>query len=34
MNVLWGIGGIFTVLMIAFLLSSAKKSIKWRTILA
>lgn len=34
MNVLWGIGGIFTVLLIAFLLSSAKKSIKWRTILA
>lgn len=34
MNVLWGIGGIFTVLIIAFLLSSAKKSIKWRTILA
>ncbi|MEG0472567.1 MAG: NupC/NupG family nucleoside CNT transporter [Solibacillus sp.] len=33
MNVLWGIGGIFTVLIIAFLLSSAKKSIKWRTIL-
>ena len=34
MNVLWGIGGIFVVLIIAFLLSSAKKSIKWRTILA
>lgn len=34
MNVLWGIGGIFIVLSIAFLLSSAKKSIKWRTILA
>ncbi|ATP38667.1 NupC/NupG family nucleoside CNT transporter [Solibacillus sp. R5-41] len=34
MNVLWGIGGMFTVLLIAFLLSSAKKSIKWRTILA
>lgn len=34
MNVLWGIGGIFTVLLIAFLLSGAKKSIKWRTILA
>ena len=34
MNVLWGIGGIFIVLCIAFLLSSAKKSIKWRTILA
>ncbi|MEG0384547.1 MAG: NupC/NupG family nucleoside CNT transporter [Solibacillus sp.] len=34
MNVLWGIGGIFTVLIIAFLLSSAKKSIKWRTIIA
>lgn len=33
MNVLWGIGGIFTVLLIAFLLSGAKKSIKWRTIL-
>lgn len=33
MNVLWGIGGIFTVLIIAFLLSSAKGSIKWRTIL-
>ncbi|MCH7323702.1 NupC/NupG family nucleoside CNT transporter [Solibacillus sp. MA9] len=33
MNVLWGIGGIFIVLIIAFLLSSAKGSIKWRTIL-
>lgn len=34
MNVLWGIGGILAVLGIAFLLSSAKKSIKLRTILA
>ncbi|MEG0258321.1 MAG: NupC/NupG family nucleoside CNT transporter [Lysinibacillus sp.] len=34
MNVLWGIGGILVVLGIAFLLSSAKKSIKWRTIVA
>ncbi|WP_342599892.1 NupC/NupG family nucleoside CNT transporter [Psychrobacillus sp. FSL H8-0483] len=34
MNVLWGIGGIIVVLGIAFLLSSAKKSINVRTILA
>jgi len=34
MNVLWGICGILVVLGIAFLLSSAKKSIKLRTILA
>ncbi|TQR18691.1 NupC/NupG family nucleoside CNT transporter [Psychrobacillus vulpis] len=34
MNVLWGIGGIIVVLGIAFILSSAKKSIKLRTILA
>lgn len=34
MNILWGIIGIFIVLGIAFLLSSAKKSINWRTILA
>ena len=34
MNVLWGICGILVVLGIAFLFSSAKKSIKLRTILA
>jgi len=34
MNVLWGICGILIVLGIAFLCSSAKKSIKLRTILA
>lgn len=34
MNILWGILGIFIVLGLAFLLSSAKKSINWRTILA
>lgn len=34
MNILWGIGGIFVVLGIAFLLSNSKKLIKWRTILA
>ncbi|MFJ7737266.1 NupC/NupG family nucleoside CNT transporter [Lysinibacillus sp. NPDC097287] len=34
MNILWGIGGILIVLGIAFLLSNAKKSIKWQTILA
>lgn len=34
MNILWGIGGILVVLGIAFLLSNAKKSIKWQTILA
>ncbi|MEK4484356.1 NupC/NupG family nucleoside CNT transporter [Psychrobacillus sp. FSL H8-0484] len=34
MNVLWGIVGIIVVLGIAFLLSSAKKSINVRTILA
>lgn len=33
MNLLWGIGGVFVVLGIAFLLSSGKKSIKPRTIL-
>ncbi|PZX05637.1 CNT family concentrative nucleoside transporter [Psychrobacillus insolitus] len=32
MNVLWGICGILVVLGIAFLFSSAKKSINWRTI--
>ncbi|QBP42859.1 NupC/NupG family nucleoside CNT transporter [Paenisporosarcina antarctica] len=32
-NIIWGIGGIFVVLSIAFLLSSAKKSINYRTIL-
>jgi len=32
MNVLWGIGGILVVLGIAFLFSSAKKTINWRTI--
>jgi len=34
MNVLWGICGILVILGIAFLCSSAKKSIKLRTILA
>lgn len=34
MNVLWGICGILVVLAIAFLFSSAKKSIKLRTIIA
>lgn len=34
MNILWGIGGILIVLGIAFLLSNAKKSIKWQTIIA
>lgn len=34
MNVLWGICGILVVLGIAFLFSSAKKSIKLRTIIA
>ena len=33
MNIIWGIGGIFVVLGIAFLLSSAKKSINLRTVL-
>ncbi|MCM3110789.1 NupC/NupG family nucleoside CNT transporter [Lederbergia lenta] len=33
MNVIWGIFGIFVVLGIAFLLSNAKKSINFRTIL-
>lgn len=33
MNLLWGIFGIFIVLGIAFLLSNAKKSINYRTIL-
>ena len=32
-NIIWGIGGVFVVLSIAFLLSSAKKSINYRTIL-
>ncbi|AYC28594.1 NupC/NupG family nucleoside CNT transporter [Paenisporosarcina cavernae] len=34
MNIVWGIGGILAVLAIAFLFSSAKRSINWRTILA
>lgn len=34
MNILWGFAGIFIVLGIAFLLSNAKKSVNWRTILA
>jgi CNT family concentrative nucleoside transporter len=33
MNIIWGIGGIFVVLGIAFLLSSAKKSINLRTVI-
>ena len=33
MNIIWGIGGILVVLGIAFLFSSAKKSINYRTIL-
>ena len=33
MNIIWGIAGIFVVLGIAFLLSSAKKSINLRTVL-
>ena len=33
MNVLWGIGGVIGVLAIAFLLSSNRKAINWRTIL-
>jgi len=33
MNIIWGIGGIIVVLGIAFLFSSAKKSIKLRTVL-
>ena len=32
MNILWGILGIFVVLLIAFALSSNRKSINWRTI--
>jgi CNT family concentrative nucleoside transporter len=32
-NIIWGIGGILVVLAIAFLLSSAKKAINYRTIL-
>ncbi|RUL57101.1 NupC/NupG family nucleoside CNT transporter [Lysinibacillus antri] len=34
MNVVWGLIGIFVVIMIAFLLSTNRKLIKWRTILA
>ncbi len=33
MNIIWGIGGVFVVLGIAFLLSSAKKSINLRTVI-
>ncbi|CAM3950441.1 NupC/NupG family nucleoside CNT transporter [Alkalicoccus chagannorensis] len=33
MNILWGLGGILTILLIAFLLSSNKKAINPRTIL-
>jgi len=33
MNIIWGIGGIIVVLGIAFLFSTAKKSIKLRTVL-
>ncbi len=33
MNLLWGIGGVIGVLAIAFLLSSNRKAINWRTIL-
>ena len=33
MNLLWGIGGMIGVLAIAFLLSSNRKAINWRTIL-
>lgn len=33
MNILWGIGGVIGVLAIAFLLSSNRKAINWRTIL-
>ncbi len=32
MNILWGIFGIFVVLLIAFIFSSNRKSINWRTI--
>ncbi|MFD3448944.1 NupC/NupG family nucleoside CNT transporter [Microbacteriaceae bacterium 4G12] len=32
MNVLWGIGGVFGILVIAVLLSSNRKAINWRTI--
>lgn len=34
MNILWGIGGILAIVAIGYLLSSARSSIKWRTILA
>lgn len=33
MNVLWGIGGVIGILAVAFLLSSNRKAINWRTIL-
>lgn len=34
MNILWGIVGILVITVIGYLLSSARSSIKWRTILA
>lgn len=34
MNILWGIGGIFAILALGFVFSSARASVKWRTIIA
>ncbi|OCS88486.1 NupC/NupG family nucleoside CNT transporter [Caryophanon tenue] len=34
MNILWGIGGIFVILALGFIFSSARASVKWRTIIA
>ena len=34
MNILWGIGGIFVILALGFIFSSARSSVKWRTIIA
>jgi concentrative nucleoside transporter, CNT family len=33
MQILWGIGGMLVILVIAFLLSQNKKAINWRTVL-